>query len=559
MQDVWQKAYDEGVRWDADIPAYPVFELLDKAGERFENNIAMVFEGQSITYGECAEMATRLAANLQAADIGKGSRIGLMLPNSPFYLICYHGVLKAGATVVNINPLYADAELETIARDSRMEAIITLDLIPLFPKAKRLKEAGIIEEVVVCRFIDALPFPKNWLFPVLYFNTIDGAAHDGSVVLLEDLLQDEPQWHDPQINPHEDIAVLQYTGGTTGVPKAAMLTHANVVANAEQCRAWFPKAREGEDVMLAVIPFFHVFAMTAVMNLSTRLGLKIVATPRFDVTQTLKCIDRYKTGFFPSVPAIYNAILNAPDRGKYDLSALKFCISGGAPLPVSVKVRFEEEIGTRVCEGYGLSEASPVACVNPLDGTSKPGSIGVPLPQTVVEIVSVEDGKTVMPQGESGELCICGPQVMKGYWNRPEDTAAVLRDGRLHTGDVAFMDADGYVFIVDRIKDMIISNGYKVYPRHVEEAIYQHPDVEECIVAGLPHPERGEITKAWIKPMAGRTITEEAMRAFLTDKLSAMEQPRLYEFRTTALPKTLIGKPSRKDVVREETEKSHAG
>ena len=371
------------------------------------------------------------------------------------------------------------------------------------------------------------------------------------VVAWDDVLE-QGDAHDFQvvdIDPVEDVALLQYTGGTTGVPKGAMLTHGNIVANVQQCALWFADLKPGEQRMLGVLPFFHVFAMTAIMNLSVWAGLEIIAMPRFDLEDTLKAIDKKKPHIFPAVPAIYSAINNSPKTKKYDLSSILYCISGGAPLPVEVKANFETMTGCVVVEGYGLTESSPVACVNPLKGENVSGSIGLPMPQTVIEIVDAEDKETLMPIGERGELCIRGPQVMKGYHGREEATAECLRDGRLYTGDVAIMDEKGYVFIVDRLKDMIITNGYNVYPRNVEEAIYQHPSVEECIVAGLPDKSRGEIVKAWIKLKDGRELIAEDLKVFLKDKLSPMEIPKRYEFRDEELPKTMIGKLSRKDVV----------
>ncbi len=361
--------------------------------------------------------------------------------------------------------------------------------------------------------------------------------------------------HDPQkaaIDPLNDIALLQYTGGTTGTPKGAMLTHANIVGNTEQCGFWLNTARKGEDRMLGVLPFFHVFAMTTVMNFSVLNALEIVALPRFELEQTMKLIHKKKPQFFPAVPAIYNAINNYKKLGKFNISSLKACISGGAPLPVEVKKTFERNTGCVVIEGYGLTECSPVVSANPLTGKNKAGSIGLPFPHTIVEIIDPEDKKTPMPLGERGELCVRGPQVMKGYWNKPEDTAAVLRDGLLYTGDIAIMDEDGYVFIVDRIKDMIITNGYKVYPRNVEEAVYAHPAVEECVVAGIPDSSRGEIVKAWIKLKSGAQLNNDELKEFLAPRISPMEIPRQIEFRNESLPKTMIGKLSRKDLIAQE-------
>jgi long-chain acyl-CoA synthetase len=319
---------------------------------------------------------------------------------------------------------------------------------------------------------------------------------------------------------------------------------------------WLNNVVLGQEKMLGVLPFFHVFAMTTVMNFSVRNALEIVALPRFELEATLKLINKKKPHYFPAVPAIYNAINNHKKLAKFDLSSLKSCISGGAPLPVEVKKNFEKKSGCVVVEGYGLTESSPVVCANPLVGLNKAGSIGLPFPGTTVELLNPDDKKTPMALGERGELCVRGPQVMKGYWNKEAETADVLKDGgRLHTGDVAIMDQDGYLFIVDRIKDMIITNGYNVYPRNVEEAIYQHEAVEECIVAGLPDDNRGEIVKAWIKLKEGESLDVDKLKEFLAPRISPMEMPRQVEFRDKPLPKTMIGKLSRKDILLEEKAK----
>jgi long-chain acyl-CoA synthetase len=333
-----------------------------------------------------------------------------------------------------------------------------------------------------------------------------------------------------------------------------MLTHYNIYANAVQCLSNFPDPEGQQPTMLAVLPFFHVFAMTVCLNMAVMAGMRIVTLPRFELDQALKLIHKEKPDYMPAVPAIFGAMNNHKKISNFDLSSLKFCISGGAPLPVEVKKKFEEKTGCIVVEGYGLSESSPVASVNPPFGENVAGSIGMPIPQTVIEIIDREDKKTPVPLGERGEVCIRGPQVMKGYYNKPDETADVLRDGRLHTGDIGIMDERGYVFIVDRIKDMIITNGYNVYPRNIEEAIYEHPNVEECIVAGLPDTNRGEIVKAWIKLKEGRTLSAEDLKTFLGDKISPIEIPKRIEFRDEPLPKTMIGKLSRKDILAEELE-----
>lgn len=548
----WLKSYPPGIDWGMRIEQAAVSTLLDRTVQKHGDQPGFNFMGKVSHWRDIGEMVNRMAKGLQAMGVKKGTRVGLFLPNCTYFLVSYYAVLKAGGTVVNFNPLYSAKELTHQVQDSQTEIMITLDLKILFDKLIEIRADCGLGKILVCPFADILPFPKNILFPLVKRKDIAHVGNDDFITWLTDIDVNDGQVAPVQIDPENDIAVLQYTGGTTGVPKGAMLTHANITANANQAAAWFIGAKPGQG-MLAVIPFFHVFAMTGVMNLSVLMGFQIIApVPRFELEATLKAIQKYKPQYFMAVPAIYNAINHHPRLSQYDLSSLKYCVSGGAPLPVEVKKSFEAKTGSVVVEGYGLTETTPVVCVNPLVGENKPGSIGLPLPGTLVEIINPDDKTTPMPRGERGELCVRGPQVMKGYWGNPQATDDVLRGGRLYTGDIAMIDNDGYVFIVDRIKDLIIVNGYNVYPRNVEEAIYQHPAVEECIVAGLPDEQRGETIKAWIKPKAGQTLTADALKDFLKDKISPIEMPRKIEIRDKPLPKTMIGKLSRKDMIAEE-------
>jgi long-chain acyl-CoA synthetase len=422
----------------------------------------------------------------------------------------------------------------------------------MMDKVEGLGRSSRLKKLVVCSFPASLPLIKRVLFNIFKRGDLAAPAYGGRVMRFNDLTANGGKPAPVAIDMHKDVAVLQYTGGTTGEPKAAMLTHRNISSNVQQARMWFSAAKDGQESTLGVIPFFHVFAMTAVMNLSVMAGFKIIATPRFELKDTLKIINKQKPSFFPAVPAIYNAINNTDHAG--NLSSLKFCVSGGAPLPLEVKQAFEKKTGGRLVEGYGLTESSPIACVNPVEGLNKPRSIGLPMPGTVVQIRDPETHQP-LPQGERGELCIQGPQVMKGYWKNEEATKKTLTEGFLRTGDIATMDDEGYFFIVDRLKDMIITNGYKVYPGNVEKVIYANPKVEECIVAGIPDANRGEIVKAWVKPKNGQTITADEIREFVKDKLSPMEVPRQVEIRDQPLPKTMIGKLSRKDILAEEAQK----
>lgn len=557
----WLGTYPESIRWDFDVEPRPLFTLLEDTASRYPHRYGFDFLGRRYNWQTLLNLSRRLAKGLQDQGIKKGDRVGIFLPNCPYYLISYYAILMTGACVVNLNPLYAEEELAHLIEDSEIETVITADLDLLYKKMDRMIHSTRLRRLVMTHFAKALPFPKNILFQAFKGRDLAKIEKSDSILWYDDLIANDGNVQTPPIDPKNDLAVLQYTGGTTGTPKGAMLTHENLYANTKQCLAWFQMLDDAPAKMLGVLPFFHVFAMTAVMNFSVARGLEIIALPRFDLKDALKVIHKKKPRFFPAVPAIYSAINHSPLVDQYDLSSLTCCLSGGAPLPVEVKSAFEKKTGCVLIEGYGLTESSPVACVNPVQGENRPGSIGLPLPGTIIEIIDPADKKTHMPQGERGELCIRGPQVMKGYWKKPDASADVLRptgegDMRLHTGDVAIMDKDGYVYIVDRIKDMIITNGYNVYPRNVEEAVYKHPSVEECIVAGLPDEARGEIVKIWIKLKKDRELTPEDLKEFLKDKISPMEIPKLYEFRDTPLPKTMIGKLSRKDVVAQELEKS---
>lgn len=555
----WLKDYPAKPGWELDIPNKTVLHALDETLAKKPNAQAFDFMGKTYTWSDLSDMVNKLAVGLKNIGVEKGHKIGLFLPNSPLFMVTYYAALKAGATAVNFNPLYAPSDLRHQIEDSETDIMVTLDLEALFPKAYDMLQDTRLKKLIVGKFTDMLAFPKNILFPIVKAKDKAKVEFNDRILKLEDVMDNDGEIDFPKIDPLNDVAVLQYTGGTTGVPKGAMLTHRNIYANALQALVNFPDDQDHYK-MVAVLPFFHVFAMTVTMNLPVLGGYEIVSIPRFDLKQTLELIDKKKPHFMAGVPAIFNAMNNCKDIDKYDLKSLQFCISGGAALPVEVKKSFEAKTGCVVCEGYGLTESSPVSNVNPPFGENVAGSIGLPLPETIIEIIDREDKKTHMPLGERGEVCIRGPQVMKGYWKNKEATDDVLRktedgDLRLHTGDIGIMDERGYTRIVDRIKDMIITNGYNVYPRNIEEAIYEHPNVEECIVAGLPHDQRGEIVKAWIKLKDGRELSKDDLTAFLDDKLSKMEMPKLIEFRDEPLPKTMIGKLSRKDIVEQELEK----
>lgn len=554
----WLASYPANVNWRAPLDPLSLPTLWEAAVRDYAAQPCLDFLGKKYRYREVDQLIRRAAAGLQTLGVTKGVKVGLCLPNSPYYVIMYFAVLFCGGTVVNFNPLYAERELKHQITDSGSSVMVTLDLKVSYDKLEALRQQQLFKTLIVCPMADILPFPQNILFSVFKRAQIAAIAPDKHHVSFTDLTARMPMAAPVSVNPQQDIAVLQYTGGTTGTPKGAALTHANLSINAQQAVLWFPDARPAAEKMLAVLPFFHVFAMTAVMNFAIKLGAELILLPRFEINQLIKTIHRKRPTLFPAVPTIYTAINHYTDLAKYNLSSIRYCISGGAGLPVEVKRDFEKLTGCVLVEGYGLTETSPVASCNPVTGENRAGSIGLPFPGTIIEIVSLEDKKTVMPPGERGEVCIRGPQVMQGYYNKPAETAEVLEqtaDGsRLHTGDVGIMDPDGYVRIVDRIKDMIVAGGFKIYPRHVEEAIYLHDAVEECIVAGVPDAYRGQTVKAYLKLKDGQNVTAEQLTQFLKDKLSPIEMPKQIEFRDS-LPKTMIGKLNRKALLDEEAAK----
>ncbi len=550
----WLKSYPEGVDWNMPIPAKPLFKLLDDAVARFPQRPCIDFLGRVYTYGELDMLVDRAASGFQGLGVEKGTKVGLFLPNCPQFVICYYAILKAGGTVVNYSPLYSEPELLQQIEDSQTDIMVTLNLTALYPKAQAMLEQSRLRLLVVGTMSEVLPFPKNWLFPLVKRRDVVRAPNDASHVPFEELINNEGGHEPATIDPENDVAVLQYTGGTTGVPKGAMLTHANIFINTMQCGVWFPALEPGAERIMGVLPFFHVFAMTAVMNMSIHLGAVIIMHPRFELDAVLKDVNKKRPTVFDGVPTMFGAINNHPKLQDFDLKSIKACISGGAPLPVEVKQRFEELSGCKLVEGYGLTECSPVATCNPFSDDAKAGSIGLPMPGTVIEIVDRDDPGKVLPQGETGEICVSGPQVMAGYWRNEAATRDVIADGRLRTGDVGYTDEDGYTFIIDRIKDLILVSGFNVYPRHVEDGIYQHPAVEEVTVIGVADEYQGQSVKAFVKLREGQALGEEELRAFLQDRLGRHEVPKHIEFRDT-LPKTMIGKLSKKELVAEEEAK----
>ena len=529
------------------FPAETLPEVLDSAVRRFPQRPALDFFGRRWSYAQLGAAVDSAAEALRGMGAGPGVRVGLHLPNHPAFVIGYFAALKAGATVVAFSPLYVEEGLARQATDSGTSILVTLDLDPLLPRAlAMLRDPAVpVRKLIVVRFADALPGLKSLLFRVFKRKQIAvwpaGEATDFAALLGGPAIAAPPR-----LAP-DDVAVLQYTGGTTGVPKGAMLSHRNLCANTRQINAWFA-GRDGEnEVALAVIPFFHIFAMTVAMNATLAAGSLLVMLPRFEWPMVRAALRRTRPSILPGVPTLFKAILENGGTAA-EIGSIKACLSGGAPLPAQLKADFEAASGCKLFEGYGLTETSPVATCNPLGDDSHAGTIGVPMPGVRIEIRAVDPPHAALPPGERGEVCVHGPNVMQGYWNQPDATAQVLgADGFLRTGDVGIMDADGYTTLVDRIKDLILVSGFNVYPRAVEEAIYRHPDVVACTVVGMPDEHRGEAPAAFVEKREGSTLSVEALHAFLKDKLSPVQMPRLVEFRDK-LPRTMVGKLSKKEL-----------
>ncbi len=550
----WTRSYEPAVPLSLTYPDSTLGDMLTRTARTFPGNTALLFFGKKISYDELDRQVNQFAQALTSLGVRKGDRVALMLPNIPQMVIAYYGTLRTGAIAVATNPLYHEHELEVQLKDSGAETLVAVDMF--YPVISPVLPRTGVKRLILCGIKDYLPFPLNLLYPIK-------AKLEKQWVRVKR----EPPIHDfltllsaapatpvqSAVSP-DDTAILQYTGGTTGIPKGAVLTHRNLVANALHNKVWLVGGKEGEEKILAVIPFFHVYGMTTAMNLGVLLGAELILLPKFHTKEVLECINKYRPTIFPGIQAMYLAIGNYPKINKYDLTSIKAAISGAGPLMHEVQERFEHLTKARIVEGYGLSEASPVTHCNPVFGRRKMGSIGLPFPDMDAMIVDLETGEKAMPVGETGELVVKGPQVMKGYWNKPEETAQALRGGWLHTGDIARMDEEGYFFIVDRIKDMIKTVGENVYPREVEEVLFTHPKVKDVVVVGLPEAFKGEKIKAYIILKEGVAATEEEFIQFCREQLSKFKVPKEIEFRKE-LPKTLVGKVLRRVLRDEEMKK----
>lgn len=537
----WFRFYEPNVRKELEIPELTLVEMFKQTKLKFPNNPALIFGGKTTTYSEMDILIERLAKGLVKRGVKKGDRISIFMPNSANWVISFFAIQRIGAIVVQTNPLYVETELKALLQDSGATGIVSIpQLLPRIAPIQ--KEVGL--KLIALDYLSGFSGLAG-------LGLADNPVYMDIEEQLSDLSLDELE-SPPFVCDSKDIAVLQYTGGTTGTAKGVMLTHSNLVANALQAWEWIV-GHEGEERVLTVLPLFHIYALTACMNFSILSGGAMIILPRFDIDAVLQHINDYEPTFFPGAPTMYVAVINHPRIKEYKVSSIRCCLSGSAPLPKEVAIRFGELTGGRLVEAYGLSEASPATHLNPIFN-SRVGSIGVPAPNTDAKIMDLETGQKELSTGEIGELVVKGDQVMLGYWQKPEETTAVLQDGWLYTGDIAYKDEDGFFYIVDRKKDMIITGGYNVYPRDVEEVLYTHPAVREAVCAGITNPYWGEMVKAYIVLKEGSNVTEEGILKYCQDKLAAYKIPKMIEFRES-LPKTAVGKVLRRYLVDEEREK----
>lgn len=554
--------YERGVPSEITYPeGLVVPDLLVHSAARFPNRPATIFPvavgsrmlAGRLTYRDLDEATNRFANALIQLGVRKGDRVALLFPNSPQFVIAFFGALKAGAAVIAFNPIYTEHEIERQLNDCDAETVVTMT--KWYPTIKKIQPNTRVTRVIATNI-------KDYFHPIAaMLFTLAKEQKEGFRVRLDPkdysfkMMLQRASAAPPNVTlTPDDIALLQYTGGTTGAPKGAVLTHRNLAANCLQSAAWFTTARDGEEVTLSVIPFFHMYGMQIAMLLTLYKAGALVLFPRFELEQTLLAIDTYKPTIFPGVPALYISLINSPNIHKHDLRSVRMCLSGAAPLPYEVQTGFEMLSGGRLVEGYGMTEASPLTHANPINGERRTGSIGVPVPSTDAQIVDSENPDIVLPVGAVGELAVRGPQVFQGYWKRPEDSVHTLRNGWLITGDIARMDEDGFFYIVERKKDMIIVGGYKVFPRDIEEELFKHPKIKDASVIGVPHPKLGEVPKAFVVLKEGQTATEAEIVEYMKQNVADYKVPRTIEFRD-ALPKTIIGKVLRRQLAEEEKAK----
>jgi len=551
----WFRFWPEGVPKHIEYPLVPLSELLKNTAQKYPNSVATIYFDRGITYKGLDTATDKFAAALSKLGVKKGDKVALFLPNVPQFIVSYYGALRIGAIVTAISPLYKEREVEHQLVDSEAETIVSLDM--LFPIVEKVWERTKLKRAIITNLKEFMPFATAAIGSLLRKIPLLKIERKPNVSFFQELLRDNsPEPPKVEINPKEDLATLQYTGGTTGLSKGAMLTHMNLVSNAVACAEWL-QGKTGEECFLTVLPLSHIYGMTTGMNAPIYLAGKMVTLPRFDAVSSLRAIEKHKVTVFCGAPTLYALLLAHRDLKKYNLKSVRFCISGAAPLPPEVQKKWLEVTGGVLVEGYGLTESSPCTHCNPLDRsmkTVKIGSIGLPWPDTDAKIMDIETGEKELGTGEVGELVVKGPQVMKGYWKMPEETANVLRGEWLYTGDIGKMDEDGYYYITDRKKDLIKYKGYSVYPREIEDVLYEHPAIKLCAVVGKPDAIASEIPKAFVVLKDGATASEEEIKKFVNEKLAPYKAIRELEFRKE-LPMTLVGKVLRRVLQEEERQK----
>jgi long-chain acyl-CoA synthetase len=545
MEKLWLKSYAKGIPPTIKYEKTPMPQALSRTAAELPDKTALVFIDAKISYRQLNDMANRFANALIDLGVRPGDKVAMLMPNMPQLVAATYGAWRAGAVVMMNNPLYTDKELEYQFNNSESSFLVTIDL--LGPRMIALKPKTGIKNIVIAHIRDHLKFPKKQLLPIVAKDKHRDIPPQPNVHEWMNLLKRYPP-KDPGIPvDFEGLASLQYTGGTTGVSKGVMLSHANLSKNVQQIVAWFPGLKKGEITHLGVLPIFHSFGLTCCMNICVWMGWSDVLIPRPEPQTILEAVHKYKVNFFPAVPTMYVGVLNHPKLAQFSLTSIKGCFSGAAPLPVEVIKDFEARTGSQICEGYGLSETSPVVTTNPYGGKTKVGSIGLPVSDTDIKVVDIAEGTKEVPLGEAGELIIKGPQVTSGYYKMPEETALTIRDGWLYTGDIGKMDEEGYFYIVDRKKDMIIAGGYSIYPREIDEVLFEHPKILEACAVGIPDPYRGETVKAYVVLKPGEKMTGEEVIQYCQEKLAQYKVPKTVEF-MTALPKSMVGKILRKEL-----------
>jgi len=564
QKSLWTQSYPAGVHWDAPLSVSRVPELLSRSSSKWPEHIALEFMGKKTSYRELQALVNQATKGFQQLGVKPGVHVGLFLPNTPHYVICFFAILQAGGTVVNYSPLDAEKVLQHKIEDSHTDILVTLDMQSLYPQMAKMLEQTRLQTIVIGSVAEMAAHPEAVRAHLAQAGQLATIPDDARHLHFASLIANDGVFEPiAASDPGTTIAVLQYTGGTTGLPKGAMLTHANLTAACSQIiETTHTEPRlleEGQERVLVVLPLFHIYALTVDMLFGLQLGAELVLHTRFDVDAVVNDLANKKITVFPGVPTMYTAIIHHPKIREFDLSALKFCNSGGAPLPLEVQQKFEALTGCTLLEGWGMTETSPTGTFTPAHGKRKPGSCGLPTPGIRFKFASIDDPEQEVAAGERGEICVSGPNIMHGYWNKPEATkAAFTSDGYFRTGDVGYMDADGFVYIVDRTKDMILSGGYNVYPRNIEEAIYQHPGVAEVSVIGIPDEYRGQAAKAFIKLKPTQPALDfDELKNFLHDKLGKHEMPAAMEIRTE-LPKTPVGKLSKKELYDEEAKRRAA-